>query len=224
MKRFGHIAVVLAVVMLIGTVSSEAIERVPGKLYVFDIYGGYAQPTGSYDGLADIDFRVNNQLVDVDASDLYDGTFFVGFNVGGVWRNHWQTAVGFRYTDHKVSDTIPLPFDTILVLRNDINFRQYDIDVNFNYMVNDLRQSFWTPYVGTGFHVGVSSISVEGFDSENDLAFAMSLNFGAEVKLFTSSSGKLFMTLASMNNWNFLGTNDRPKYLHIGGGIRYYMK
>ena len=68
------------------------------------------------------------------------------------------------------------------------------------------------------------SIGWDGYDNENDLTLAASLNFGAEVKLHTAASGRSFVALASMNNWNFYAANDRPKYLHIGGGLKYYFR
>lgn len=225
-KITGVVTLCLLLVFALGS-TSQAITRVARKLYVFDVYGGYSKPVGSYNGLpgfSDIDFLINNRFVDVSAEDVYEDTYHLGFDIGQLWSEHFMVTFGFRFSDLKVKDTIPLPFDSIIVFREDIRLRQYDLNFDANYLPLRIAESFWSPYVGVGVGGGISSGSVSGYASENQLTFVARLNFGAEVKFFTAPSGKSFFTLASANSWDFVSSNDRPKHLNIGGAIRYYFR
>ena len=51
--------------------------------------------------------------------------------------------------------------DSVLIVTyyfNDLTYRQYDFDFNFNYLFNDLNFNPWSPYLGVGFHAGITSL------------------------------------------------------------------
>ena len=174
-------------------------------------------------GLPNDPFVLEGRQWEFDAEDVYGDSYYFGLEYGQLIAGHWLGSVGFRFTHHNLRDTIG---DERMAFMYDFKptFNQYDLEVNMNYLLNSLASSVWTPYAGLGLHAGIASVDWDEYDAENDLTFGMNLNFGAEVKLYTAASGKSFVTLASMNNWNFMATNDRPKYLQIGGGVKYYMR
>jgi outer membrane protein W len=103
-----------------------------------------------------------------------------------------------------------------------INFRQYDIELNANYYFLDLTSTVFSPYTGAGVQAGFTSFSPEGFEDESEIKVAGSLNFGADLKLF--DNGRSFLTVASMNNYNLLASDNRPKYLNLGFALRYFFR
>ena len=223
MSKVWRIAALMTVAVLFIAASSQAITRVAGRWSVLSVHGGYAKPWGQYDGLPNDPFVLEGRQWEFDAEDVYGDSYCFGLEYGQLIAGHWLGSVGFRFTHHNLKDTIG---DERMAFMYDFKptFNQYDLEVNMNYLLNNLASSVWTPYAGLGLHAGIASVDWDEYDAENDLTFGMNLNFGAEVKLYTAASGKSFVTLASMNNWNFMATNDRPKYLQIGGGVKYYMK
>jgi hypothetical protein len=223
MSRAFRVIVTSAVVVFALSSSSQAITRVGKKLNVIEFYGGYAGPLGTYNGIPIDEFIIEGRQWEFEADEVYGASYYFGLNYGQLFANRFLISAGFRYTRHDLKDTIG---NDEMAFMYDFkpNLHQYDLDLNLNYLFTNLHVSGFAPYVGLGMHGGIASATWEGFDSENELTFAMSVNFGAEVKLYTAASGRSFVTLASMNNWNFLSTNDRPKYLHIGGGIKYYFR
>jgi len=109
MRKVSKSVLLLLLVVLLAGTSAQGISKVARSLNVVDFYGGYATPWGEYDGLVGIDFLINNRLVDVNYDDVLNSTFYLGFNYGTVRRGHLLYQVGFRYTNHNLQDTIPLP-------------------------------------------------------------------------------------------------------------------
>jgi hypothetical protein len=208
--------------------SADAITKVAKRLNSISFFGGFASPIGTYDGIPGNPFYVDGHVLEAEAKDLFDNAFYLGADYGQLVGGHYYLSVGFRYTGHGLTaDTLAdtVGQDILMIsFRDGVNLRQYDLDICFHYLLNDLDKAGWSPYAGLAIHPGLTTASARGFDTETELTFGMSLDFGAELKLFESSYGSSFWTLASTNNWNFLGTNDRPRYLHFGGAIKYYFR
>jgi hypothetical protein len=223
MNRFTRIAALSLLLMFALGSTSQAITRVAKKLYVVDISSGYGSPVGDYDGIPGDDFVIDGVLYKFPADQVYDGAFWLSTNYGMVFADHLLISAGIRYTHHNLKDTIgnrEFAFSYVYPLR----LNQWDLDLDFNYQPVSIYESFATPYVGLGFFGGITNISAEGFESRNELTLGARLNFGAELKVFTAPSKKSFVTLASVNSWDFAATNDRPRYLNIGGAIKYYFR
>ena len=224
MAKTIRLLTLIALLVLVTASGTMAVTRVAKTMHVVDFYAGTGTVVGAYSGIPSQDFLINNRLVDVDGEDLYDDPFSFAFGYGQVYRGKMFMAVKFRYTSHELMDTIPLLFDTILVFNPGLKLRQYDLVLDINYQPLDLSESVITPFGGLGIQAGLTSESLTGFDTESQLNLALSLNFGAEVKLFTSPSKRSYLTVASANRWDFLATGDRPKYLNFGGALRYYFR
>ncbi len=215
MRRLLVTLIVITAIIAISTIHSEAaIKRVASRYNMLNFYGGYAIPHGEYDESGLVFFIPNK----IDGDSLYDASLYLGVDYGTIYDHHILYLIGFRFTEHNVKDWI---FDEIGF---EYNLRQYDIELNANYLFLDLVESPWSPYVGAGVQGGFTTYSVRGFDNDSKLKVAFSLNFGFDLKLMQTSKNKSFVTLASMNNYNLLGTDNRPQYLNLGVGLRYYFR
>jgi hypothetical protein len=212
--------VLLALVFAVSSLSEAAIRRVARRYNVIDFYGGYAIPHGEYDAMGDLPFTdQSGHPINLGADEWLDETYFLGFDYGTLYKAHLMYMIGFRFTNHRVMDVFETP------PAKDIRFRQYDLEFNANYMFNNLSNLFWSPYVGVGAQAGFTSFSIKGADNdESRLNFALSLNFGVDFKIWSEPQKRSFVTLSSINNLNFVGSDDRPIYLNIGGGLRYYFR
>jgi len=213
-------------ILLICIISSDAlgISRVARRLNLLEVYGGVGIPSGEYGGLPDIPFVINSRNVDVKADDIYGSAFHFGVAYGQLKNRHFLVSVGFQFTNHAVEDTIPLKLDTILILPDGLKIRQYDLTLNLNYFFLDLNEQSWSPYFGVGFQAGIASISFNDFPTENEFGTSIGFNFGADLRLWQEAGERSTVTLSSINTWNFVTSNDRPAYLQIGGGIRYWFR
>jgi len=211
--------VLLALVFAVSSLAEARIQRVAKRYYVVDFYAGYAVPHGEYDRMGDVRFvNLSGYPIKIDAADWLDNTYFLGFDYGALYRDHLLLMVGFRFTNHNVKDVFSIP-------EQDIAYRQYDLELNVNYMFNDLSKLIWSPYIGIGSQAGFTSLSIKGADNnQSDFKFALSLNFGVDFKIWGGPQSRSFVTLSSINNLNFLGSDNRPQYLNIGGGLKYYFR
>lgn len=202
-------------------ISEARIVKVERRYNMLNIYGGYATAHGEYDWVGLIDVGIETSQGDildiVEAGDLFDPTWFVGFDYGTIYNHHLLCMIGFRYTEHN-------PQDWLVRSVGKFNYRQYDIELNANYMLFDLTKNFASPYVGAGVQAGFTSYSEEGFDDDSRMKLACSINFGADLKIYQNPDGRSFVTISSMNNYNFWGTEDRPMYLNLGAALRYYFR
>lgn len=219
MKR--TLSIALLALILAGTVAVDAtaaIKRVAARYNVLNFYGGYATPHGEYHELGALPFLdQNDQLVTFDADLLLDGTYFLGADYGTLYSRYFLVLIGFRYTDHNVNRSLFANADNL-------EFNQYDLEFNLNFYPLDLAKSIASPYVGGGLAAGVITKEDPGYETESEIKVAFSLNFGADLKIFESPSGRSFVTLSSMNNYNLLASEDRPKYLNIGAALRYWFR
>lgn len=189
-----------------------------------DFYAGGSTPVGERDGLPDYEFLNGAQSVEVKSEDIYDNTFHLGMTYGQLRYSHFLWSIGWHYTDHKVVDTIPLSDSVGLELLYDPTYRQVDIDFNFNFYLMDLMKSSFSPYTGLGIHGGILKIDDDVNSADYSANLGLSWNFGADLKIWSSADARSFVTLSSVNSYDFYGSNDRPEYLNIGGAVKYYFR
>ncbi len=223
MFRKSIVSVVILAAIFVCVAPAQAINRTVIRYNTFSVYGGLTQPIGSVSGTVFYDFSLNGREYDVAAKDLYQEGFHIGMNYGRVVKGHFMVTVGLRYTTHDVKN--PIVSNGVSVTLPEIpTYRQYDLDVNLDYYFMNLRYSKFSPYFGFGTHPGLMVDVFEGYKNETDVTYGLSLNFGAEIKIYTDTKNGPYLTLASINNWNFAGVNRRPRHLNIGGGLRYYFR
>jgi len=218
--------IILALLVMLAAASASGITRVSRSLNVIDFYGGYAKPWGNYEGIVSQSFRIGDRQFEVNHADLYEPTYYFGFNYGTVRRGHLLYQLGFRYTNHSFEDSAMIS-DSVLIRTfyfKDLTYRQYDFDFNFNYLINDLNFKPWSPYLGLGFHAGITSLGEKGYDSNNEIELALSINYGLDVRVWKKRDNESFITLSSINNFNFWASEDRPKYFNFGLGLKYYFE
>jgi hypothetical protein len=202
------------------------IERTAKRWYMLDIYGGTSMAQGEYDGIAGIEFFESPGVpLKVEADILYqDGSHF-GIDYG-MMNATTLFALGFRYTDIRIHEPILIPgFEPYWpFLASGVNLSQWDFDLYLHQYFADLSKSTAAPYLGLGTQIGATSLTAKGYDSENKMTFALSVDFGADIKIASGAGGRSFVTLSSVNSYQFVGTNDRPKYLNIGVGLKYFFR
>lgn len=218
MLRQLKIISVLFVLLTLASSSALAIRRVAPKWSLVEIYAGSASPLGEYNNVAGIPFtdQLGNRI-EVDAEEVYDPGFYFGINYGQVRNGHLLLSAGFRYTKANLDDELAFTVDRPKV---DI----YDLEVNLNWQFIDLQYSPWTPYVGLGFHGGFVRQNYRDFADEYEATTDLGLNFGADVKIWSDPGSRSFVTLSSINSWTFVASDERPRSLNIGGGIKYFFK
>lgn len=216
----------LVLILAVSSLTEARIARVAKRLNVIEFYGGYSHPIGSYHTIGTIDF-VNNSgiLADVSASRVYDPTFHLGLTYGQLRGGHLLYSIGFRYTKIKALDIFVVdPFVSYRFVPVKPSFNQYDIDFNVNYLVANITKAPVVPYVGVGFHGGITAQTATGFEAENWLTLALSLNFGLDLKVWGTPKSRSLVTLSSINSINVLASDKRPRYLNIGAGLKYYFR
>jgi len=218
--------VLLALVFAISSFSEAAIRRVAKRWNVIETYGGYSSPIGSYHTIGTIDFENGSGiLVDIDADRVYDPTFHLGITYGQLRGGHLLYSIGFTYTKIETPDTFVVdPTISYIFIPVKPSFNQYDIDFNLNFLAANIAKVPIAPYVGLGFHGGITSQTASGYDSENWLTLAASLNFGADFKLWGASKNRSFVTISSINSLDLFGSDQRPRYLNFGVGLKYYFR
>ena len=234
LRRLAAFGAVLAFVGISAS-PTHAIQRVAQSWGFLEVSGGFAKPLGSYNGTAFGDFTYNGRLLDIDGDDLYDGGVFFKVALGALHQGRFQGSVGFGFARNNVNNPVVAQVGDNIVqyswtyggtsaLIQDMKLSQYDLDVNLNFLPLDLHRMGWSPYVGLGFHAGYSTLSGRDVQSESEGNIGLGLNFGAEIRLFEDKGKRSFVTLASVNSWDFAVSGDRPKYLQVGGGLRWYFK
>lgn len=149
-------------------------------------------------------------------------------------------SVGFRYTRAEVqgsfADSLEIGQDSVFLAWYDLDsyysIHLYELEANFNYFLIDPTESVFAPFVGFGGKAGFMNFSTDLFDvdsgleyaDENELKFTLHLNFGADLKLYEAPSGMSYFALSSVNSWDVLASGNRPRYLNIGGALKYYFR
>ncbi len=188
-------------------------------------YSGYAQPVGKYDHIDILTFEdPNGRIVNLNADAVYDPTYSFGISYGQV-RGRLGVDFGFHYTQVQTPDTFWVTPTYINMFTPETpKFNLYDADLNVNAFLLDPFKSVVAPYVGVGFHGGLIASSGRYIDTKTDLVFAVGLNFGADLKIWTSPADRGYLTISSVNEYQFLHSNLRPRYLNIGGAVKYYFR
>jgi hypothetical protein len=202
-----------------------AIERVPARFGYIVTGFGFAMPQGDYDGFPNRDFVSDSgAAVTIDGSNLYkDGlSFTLGY--GQLIGSRWLFGVCFDYSRHQVKDPVAQPGYEPVSFPKKSTYSHYAIAVRPSFAPLDVRESGWTPFVGSSFTFGLASMTAPGYVSEYEATFGMDIDFGADVRLWEASDSRSFLTLSSLNSWNFLSTGTRVSQLQIGGGLRYFFK
>lgn len=194
--------------------SAAALTREARSCFVSDIHFGYSSPFGSYTGIGPREFG----LPEIDAADLFDPTYHVGFGFSRLQENQVLAGVGFRYTKINIHEA-NFPSDSEF-----LKFNQYDLFFDYNYYLTNLFNESFAPYFGGEVLAGLTSFTPPGFRSETQLSIGLAVNFGADFKVWSATDKRSFVTLASVNSWQLVGSGNRPRYLNIGGGIRYFFR
>lgn len=219
MVRFSRTAILLALIlpMLVSPVDGGII-RVAKRYSVIDFYGGTSSPVGSYDNIAGIIYFVDGRgrPFEVDGDKIYDPTYQLGFSFGQLRNSNMLMKIGFRYTNVEVAGNDPL--------FSFVKLRQYDLDINFNYLLMNIIEHSFVPYVGVGFRAGFTNAEAAGYRSEARINTVLAANFGAELKLWEGAKKQSFITIASVNSYDLFASGNRPKYLNIGGALKYYFR
>jgi hypothetical protein len=242
MRKTPMYAMVAVLAFMFAAPAGQAgISRVAKRLNMIDFYAGGSMATGKYGGLGQThwDDLANAFFPNpkVDGSNLYGSSYHLGFDYGQLRYNHLLLAVGFRYTKVELKDSVRIPFEdpeAVHWLRGDFysGVNLYDLSFDMNYFLTNATTSTFSPYVGLGLKAGLMVFSTDARDEEsgleyadeNELKFTTSLNFGADMRVYSAPSGRSFATISSVNSWDILGTGGRPRYLNIGGAIKYYFR
>lgn len=220
-----YMAVLLLLVLLFGT--AGAIERVAKRLNFLELSAGYVDPVGNVGGVMSVprsDIPGNFFRSSLDAADVYKSSYTLGVGLGQIYSGRLMWGLGFRYTRHNLRDTIQAGGITaVAVDKPDLN--QYDIELNLNYYLVDPSRSVFAPYAGIGVAAGILTASWDDeFASESETKALGALNFGFDLRLWQSENGRDMVALVSQNRYDILASEERPKYLTIGGALRFYIR
>ncbi|RKX24356.1 MAG: hypothetical protein DRP45_08385 [Candidatus Zixiibacteriota bacterium] len=227
MPKSSRLFIATLLVILTAIPSAWAIQRTAPRLNVVSFSGGYAGPVGTYDGTVALDFDFDGTLVDFDAKNVYENGVRLAISYGAVKRGHWLGTLGFEYTRHNYKNPLVQRHSNHLyeiTFLEDPAFSQYDLELSLGYLFNDLNYTVWSPLFGFRLTAGMSGISAERVESEYQSSLSLGLDFGADIKIWTAPDKRSFVTLSSVNSWDFAASNDRPRYLNIGAGIKYYFR
>lgn len=222
MSRFLKAGLLILFCVLLSIPAQAGLARVAKRYTYVDFYGGYSSPIGGYQGIGVIDFENSRgQTVELEADEVYDPTFHVGFNYGQLRNNRMQLAIGFRYTKINQQDRFMAEDQVLAFAPEKPSINQFDIEFDFNYLLTNITETWVAPYGGVGVRGGLTAFSAEGVETESEINLGVSLNFGAEVKLW-QNPGRGFVTFASVNSYDFWATGEKPRFLNLGGAVKYY--
>lgn len=193
------------------------ISRVAKRMGFIELHGSYANPIGTINGFP-IDggeFFDQGRHVESDAKDTYGGTGSFGLRFGAMRGGITQFSLGLRYTKFAYVDKPEWS------LTPEYDFSSFDFDMDFNVRMLNFRTSNFSPFIGIGTGAGLIRAHAKGLNSEYTISFVMMANFGVEMKLWENPDAAL--SLASVNSYQFIATNDRPRYFTIGAALRYYV-
>ncbi len=209
-------ALLLAIILFLsGSATQASIEKVPRRFHLFRFYGSWAEVYGSSSETAGGKLRFSSPMKN---SNFLESTWSTGVEYGVLYSRHFLVGFGFRYTPHNTQDWI---FDTYGVT---YDLRQYDLEINLNYIQFDLAVVPFSPYAGLSFQTGIVQFKPRNFATEWSFSSGASVNFGADVTIFKAGNDLSFLTISSDNRYDVWSTEGRPKYLHTGISLNYYYK
>ncbi|UCC45748.1 MAG: hypothetical protein JSU65_07465 [Candidatus Zixiibacteriota bacterium] len=204
------------VVMALMASEVFGVVRVARRYNVIEVFGSSAQAWGEYSEVGPVSIVDGlGRPVKVKASVLFDPSFSFGVTYGQLRNDHWIGDLGFRYL--RINHNLDFA-------GTNVRFHQYDIDITVNYLFLRLPTSAWSPYIGASVNGGLTVQSPEGYDTNSSLTFGLSANFGLDLKLWTNRKDQSFVTLSSVNTWNAVGSGNRPRFLQIGAGLKYWFR
>ena len=212
---------ILALAMLVTLVAADAfaISRVSRSLNYLQVFGGYAKPVGEVEFFNLLDYNGN-----FNADDVYKSTGSFGVGLGQVRAGRMNWGLDFRYTKLELQDVVENDEVTVTGI-DGLGISTYDLDLNINYYFTDMAASNFSPYVGLGVAAGIMSAGYDNdqFDNETELKALAGVNFGFDLRLAQNSDGSQ-ISLVSLNRYDLLASDERPRYLNIGVALRYYVR
>lgn len=217
-KTFCSSVLIVASAFLFAPEDSQAVKKVSRMMNSVEFFGGSASPHGEYNGMVDVDFvDQNDMLVDIDAKDFLDNSLFLGVNYGALLGGRSLLQLGFRFTNHNIDKSV-------IDVGVDYHYFNLDLDWSYKFYFMDLNKSSFSPFIGGSAQTGFTTVNYEGYDTERNFDIVLSANFGADLKVWSSPNGRAYLTLSSTNDYNFTSTNNRPKYLDVGLGLKYFFQ
>ena len=220
MRRVFVLLSLAAFVSLITASESGAITKKARDLNFMTFYAGTSLPVGEYNGIPGDNFIFDGTLYKFDGDKLYDDALYLGLDYGRMM-GRWAFSVGFRYINHQVKDTIENDY-IAFAYNPPIKMNDYDLGAELRYHLTDIQQEIFSPFVGVDIFSGFTTVGNDLSDNENRVTVALGGVFGAEFKIMKSPTNNNFLTLVSTNSYTLAASDHRPKYLHIGGALRYY--
>jgi len=218
--------ILIVALILVQVASAGAITRAARKVGFLEFHGGYTMPQGSHWGLTGASFETSTHVpLKGDATDIYKDGFNAGIAYGQIYDKHWLVSLGIDFARNAVKDPILLTDGNDLYtnsFQEKRTYQRYDLTLRFLYTPANPVRHAWTPVVGLSANAGLSTLSIPGYQSNSELDFGLNLDFGVDVKIWALPDSRQFVTLSSINSWNFLSTKERVSHLQIGAGIKYF--
>ncbi len=230
MSKSMRIFFAVMVVLLVSATNIFAITKVAARYNVMEFNVSSATAHGSYNRIGIGGYKVPffnefGQLLELDAEVVYDNSVAIGLNYGRLINDNVLFNVGFSFTDVQIGDSLKSFFVNIPTHQiHWMKLRMYNIDFNWNYYIYSPVKKAFAPYGGVGFQAGLLSASGADFASESDFIMATSFNFGADLKVWKTADEMGFLSISSVNSYQFYASESRPKYLTIGLGLKYFMR
>lgn len=231
MKRIRNLFLLALATVTVAAASADAIVRVSPRWTFSEIHFSMGTAHGDYEGLPTLgDFGTyyddfdRLRAFEFESDDLYKTAWSIGLNIGQVQAGHIAYSFGFRYSKHELKPS-PwfMPDGYGISLDDEPELHQFDLELNVNFFILDVNESALAPYVGMGFRGGITNADYRLFEDEQSANMALAVNFGADLRL-TQPTKSGYWAISSVNSYEFVSTDDRPKYLNIGGGLKYYFK
>jgi hypothetical protein len=182
---------------------------------MIDFHTGWSTPFGNYSAIGP---QPIDDVFSYPASDIYDPTFHVGMNIGQLSATRMYFGFGFQYTKINIDER------NFELTPSDMTFHQWDINLDANFYPVSPKDEPVTPFVGPGLSFGITSQRAPGFRSESQLNLGLNVNFGLDLKIWEAPDNRSLITVSSINSWTVVSGGDRPRFLNIGGGLRYFFR
>ncbi|KAA3633350.1 MAG: hypothetical protein DWP97_09360 [Calditrichaeota bacterium] len=202
-----------------------AIKRVAARysFVSFEIGSNLPQGNADYTGVGS--YRIPSyDYLSLDGSDYYDGAIHFGINYGKTVNSNQQYSIGISFERVNLDESLNYYFTGGIPDFEHRKLSLYGLNFAYNYHFLSPVENSFSPYVGVGFKSGIFVNSLKGFESESEIVYAFGLNFGADIRIMEDKNDRGFLTLSSVNQYQFSGSDSRPKYLTVGGALKYYFR
>lgn len=201
---------------------AQAVSQVPRQHNFMEISFGSGSPLGSYDevGTSISILDQDGFPMEMEGDEIFANAFHLGFTLG-VMQKNLQYSLSFEYTDMNFENS----FERLLTQDDPFyaipSLSQFDLAADINAYAAQMPVSPFSPYLGLGIALGLTVDQADGFETESRINVALKGNFGVEFKIADFGKGQ-FLTLASANSYDLAATENRPRFLTIGGFVRLY--